>query len=102
MSTPRNSIGRKCGHASGSRILSKQRKRADTRLVSAMLEVVKKTKLIDLNYSDAKAELFLAFDDVMIGRALAAQGGHIARAAESLGLHRQSLSHIMRKRGFLK
>jgi DNA-binding NtrC family response regulator len=57
------------------------------------------TDLAGLDYHDARARARVAFDRAFLGAALERHGGNVTRAAEELGLHRQSLQKLLKRAG---
>lgn len=55
--------------------------------------------LAGLPYDEARDRARLAFDRAFLGATLERHDGNISRAAEALGLHRQSLQRLLRKAG---
>ena len=55
--------------------------------------------LAGLSYEDALERARLEFDRAFLGAAIERHDGNITRAAEALGLHRQSLQKLLKKAG---
>jgi DNA-binding NtrC family response regulator len=55
--------------------------------------------LAGLPYDEALQRARLAFDRAFLGAALQRNDGNITRAAEAIGLHRQSLQRLLRSAG---